>query len=158
MGTRVVDAELSGAAVTALPVAVARDLPLEKRGEFRVASGAVIKMKPTDESGDSRTHHGSCQTSAERYEGLQEMGLSSLRGRRNPFGTKFSCCLRGLNNFEKKHKVWNRHYREGNLYNAYVRAGVVRSEPAPVDPAKESWTRIEVDDGDRDEQGRSGST
>ena len=32
----------SGAAVTALPVSVAGDLPLEKRGEFRAASGAVI--------------------------------------------------------------------------------------------------------------------
>ena len=32
----------SGAAVTALPIAVAGDLPLEKRGEFRVASEAVI--------------------------------------------------------------------------------------------------------------------
>ena len=34
----------SGAAVMALPVAVAGDLPLEKRGEFRVASGAVIQI------------------------------------------------------------------------------------------------------------------
>ena len=32
----------SGAAVMALPIAGAGDLPLEKRGEFRVASGAVI--------------------------------------------------------------------------------------------------------------------
>ena len=32
----------SGAVVTALFVAVAGDLLLEKRGEFRVASGAVI--------------------------------------------------------------------------------------------------------------------
>ena len=54
----------SGAAVTALPVAVAGDLPLEKRGEFRVASGAVIpnlgkiKMKSTDESGVARSIRG----------------------------------------------------------------------------------------------------
>ena len=32
----------SGAAVTALPIAIAGDLPLEKCGEFRVASGATI--------------------------------------------------------------------------------------------------------------------
>ena len=54
----------TGAAVTALPVAVAGDLPLEKRGEFRVASGAVIpnlgkiKMKSTDESGVARSIRG----------------------------------------------------------------------------------------------------
>ena len=54
----------SGAAVTALPNAVAGDLPLEKRGELRVASGAVIpnlgkiKMKSTDESGIERTLRG----------------------------------------------------------------------------------------------------
>ena len=46
-----------GAAVTALLVAAARDLPLDKQCEFRVASGAVIpnlgkiKLKSTDESG-----------------------------------------------------------------------------------------------------------
>ena len=33
----------SGAAVTALPIAIAGDLPLEKCGEFRVASGAVMR-------------------------------------------------------------------------------------------------------------------
>ena len=32
----------SGAAVTALPIAVAGELSLEKQGEFRVASEAVI--------------------------------------------------------------------------------------------------------------------
>ena len=77
----------SGAAVTALPVAVAGDLPLDKRGEFRVASGAVIpnlgkiKMK-------CGTHHGSCQASTEGCGGLQEVGLSSLRGRRDPLGNE----------------------------------------------------------------------
>ena len=51
----------SGAAVTALPIAFAGNLSLEKRGEFRVASGAVtfnlgkIKMKSTDER-ESREH------------------------------------------------------------------------------------------------------
>ena len=46
----------NGAAVTALPIAIGGDLPLEKCGEFRVASGATIpnlgkiKMKSTDES------------------------------------------------------------------------------------------------------------
>ena len=61
----------------------------------------------------------------------------------------------------KKHKVWNRHgksirfCRKGNLYNAHVRAGDVTSELAPVEPAEESWTRMDVDDGDRDEQGEA---
>ena len=54
----------SGAVVTALFVAVAGDLLLEKRGEVRVASGAVIpnlrkiKMKSTDESGVARSIRG----------------------------------------------------------------------------------------------------
>ena len=34
----------SGAAATALPIAVAGNLPLEKCGEFRVASGAVFQI------------------------------------------------------------------------------------------------------------------
>ena len=61
----------------------------------------------------------------------------------------------------KKHKVWNRHgknirlYREGNLYNAYMRTGDVTQELAPVEPADESWTRMEVDDGQRDKQEES---
>ena len=60
--------------------------------------------------------------------------------------------------FLKRHKVWNRHgnsirfYRGGNLYNAYVRAGDVAPELAPVEPAEESWTRMKVDDGGHDEQ------
>ena len=33
-----------------------------------------------------------------------------------------------------------------------MRAGDVTSELAPVEPAEESWTRMDVDDGDRDEQ------
>ena len=53
-----------GAAVTALPVSVAGNLPLEKPGEFRVASGATIpnlgkiQMKSTDESGVERSIRG----------------------------------------------------------------------------------------------------
>ena len=80
-----------------LPVAVAGDLPLEKRGEFRVTSGAVIpnlgkiKMMSTDESG--------VQASAKRRGGVQEMGLSSLRGGRNPLVTKFSYCFGGSSSF-----------------------------------------------------------
>ena len=44
----------------------------------------------------------------------------------------------------KNHRVWNRHgksirlYREGNLYNAYVRAGDATLELAPVEPSEES--------------------
>ena len=54
----------SGAAVTALPIAIAGDLPLEKCCEFRVVPGATmpnsgkIKMKSTDESGMERTLRG----------------------------------------------------------------------------------------------------
>ena len=50
--------------MTALLVAEAGDLPLEKHGEFRVAPGAVIpnlgkiKMKSTDESGVARSIRG----------------------------------------------------------------------------------------------------
>ena len=43
-------------------------------------------------------------------------------------------------------------YREESLYNAYVRTGDVTQELAPVEPAKETWTRMEVDDGQRDDQ------
>ena len=59
-----------------------------------------------------------------------------------------------------KHKVWSRRgksirlYREGNLHNAYVRAGGVTPELAPVEPSS-SWTRMEVDDGQREEQDES---
>ena len=35
------------------------------------------------------------------------------------------------------------------MYNAHVD---VTQELAPVEPAKESWTRMEVDDGQRDKQ------
>ena len=92
----------SGAAVTALPIAVAGDLPLEKRGEFRVASGQSLpiwakskcsrRMRGNREN-TSRKHHGSCETAAECCGGLQKMGLSSLRRWRNLVGTKRSCCF-----------------------------------------------------------------
>ena len=38
------------------------------------------------------------------------------------------------------------------MYNAYVRAGDVTPETALVELAEESWTRMDVDDGDHDEQ------
>ena len=58
----------------------------------------------------------------------------------------------------KKRKVWNRHDKNirltarDNLYNAYVRIDDVTQELAPVEPTGESWTRMEVDDGQRDKQ------
>ena len=61
----------------------------------------------------------------------------------------------------KNTRFWNRHgknirlYREGNLYNAYVRTGDVTQELAPVEPAEESSTTMEVDDGQRDKQEES---
>ena len=60
-----------------------------------------------------------------------------------------------------KHKVWSlrgksiRLYREGNLYNAYVRTGDVTPELALVEPTEDSWTSMEVDDRQRDEQDES---
>ena len=77
----------------------------------------------------------------------------SLLGRNTPVALEIRAVL-------AKHKVWSRRgksmplNREGNLYNAYVRAGHVTPELAPVEPSS-SWTRMEVDDGQRDEQDES---
>ena len=135
----------------------------------RVSSGAVIpnlgkiKMKSTDEGGVAMSIRSHITEFAKPLLSAAELSRrwdSSLRGRRNPCETKFSCCFGGPSNFEK-HKVWNRHgksirlYREGNLYKAYVRAGDVIPELAPVEPAEESWTRareMDVDGGDHDDQ------
>ena len=159
----------SGAAVTALPIAVAGELPLEKRGEFRVASGAAIpdlgkiKMKSTDESGLERTLRGNitevakpllsaAEVSKRWYSLLFEDG-GTLLERNTLVASEIRTVL-------AKHKVWSRRgkstrlYREGNLYNAYVRTGDVTSELAPVEPSS-SWTRMEVDDGQREEQDES---
>ena len=120
-----------------------------------------IKIKSMHESGIERTVRGNItevsKPAAECCGGLQKMGLDSLRRWRNLAGTVFPCCLAGPSNFEKKHKVWNRHgknirlYVEGILYNAYVRTGDAQ-ELAPVEPAEGSWTMMEVDDGQRDKQ------
>ena len=156
----------SGAAVTALPIAIAGDLPLEICGEFRVASGAVIpnlgkiKMKSMDESGIERTVRGniaevskpllSAAEASKKWDSILFEDGGILLERRSPVALEVRTIL-------KKHKVWNRHgknirlYREGNLYNAYVRTGDVTQELAPVEPAEESWTRMEVDDGQREE-------
>ena len=154
--------------MTALPVAVAGNLPLEKRGEFRVASGAVIpnlgkiKMKSTDASGVARSSRGhitevaklllSAAEDSRRWDSLLFEDGRIFLERNSPVALEVLAIL-------KNHRVWNRHgksirlYREGNLYNAYVRAGRVTPELSPVEPAEESWTRLDVDDGgDRDEQ------
>ena len=93
----------SGAAVTAQPIAIAGDLPLEKCGEFRVASGATIpnlgkiKMKSTHESGIEKTFGGnitefskpllSAAEVPKRWDSLlfEDGGILS--------GTKFACFL-----------------------------------------------------------------
>ena len=159
----------SVAAVTALPIAVAGGLPLEKRGEFRVASGAVIpnlgkiKMKSTDESGIDRTLRGnitevakpllSAAEVSKRWDSLLFEDGGTLLERNTPVALEIRAVL-------AKHKVWSRRgksmplNREGNLYNAYVRAGHVTPELAPVEPSS-SWTRMGVDDGQRDEQDES---
>ena len=152
----------SGAAVTALLIAVAGDLPLEKCGEFRVASGAVIpnlgkiKKKLVDDSGIERTVRGnitevskpllSTAEASKRWDSILLEDGGILLERNPPVALEIRAIL-------KKHKVWNRHgknirlYREGNLYNAYVRTGDVTQKLAPVELAEESWTRMEVDDG-----------
>ena len=157
----------SGAAVTTLPIAIAGNLPLEKCGEFRDASGATIpnllkiKMKSTDESGIERTLRGnitevskpllSAAEVSKRWDSLlfEDGGLLLERS---------SLVALELRAILAKHKVWSRRgrlYREGNLYNAYVRTGDVTQELAPVEPAEESCTRMEVDDVQRDEQEES---
>ena len=160
----------SGAAATALPIAIAGDMPLEKCGEFRVASVAVIpnlgkiKTRSTDESGIERTLRGnitevskpllSAAEVSKRWDSLLFEGGGILLERRSPVALEIRAVL-------AKHKVWSRRgrsirlHREGNLYNAYVRTGDVTQELAPVEPAEESWTRMEVDDGQRDKQEES---
>ena len=112
----------SGAAVTALPVAVAGGLLLEKRGEFRVASGAVIpnlgkiKRKSTDESGVARSIRGhitevakpllSAAQVSKRWDSLlfEDGGI--------PFGAKFSCCFEGPSKFGQAQSLessWQEH-------------------------------------------------
>ena len=147
----------SGAAVTALPIAIAGNLPLEKCGEFRVASGATIpnlvkiKMKSTDESGIESTHRGNITEVSKPLLGAAEDSLffedgGILLERSSIVSLKIRAVL-------AEHKVWSRRgrsirlYHEGNLYNAYVRTGDVTQELASVEPAEESWTRMEVDDG-----------
>ena len=132
-----------------------------------MASGAVIpnlgkiKMKSMDESGIERTVRGnitevskpllSAAEASKRWDSILFEDGGILLERRSPVALEVRAIL-------KKHKVWNRHgknirlYREGNLYNAHVRTGDVTQELAPVEPAEESWTRMEVDDGQRDKQ------
>ena len=121
----------SGAAATALPIAIAGDLPQEKCGEFRVASGATIpnlgkiKMKSTDESGIERTLRGnitevskpllSAAEISKRWDSLLFEDGTLLLERRSPVALEIRAVL-------AKHKVWSgrgriiRLYREGNLY------------------------------------------
>ena len=135
-----------------------------------MASGAVIpnlgkiEMKSMDESGIERTVRRnitevskpllSAAEASKRWDSILFEDGGILLERRSP------CCLRGPSNFEKaqgldRHGKNIRLYREGNLYNAYVRTGDVTQELAPVEPAEESWTRVEVDDGQRDKQEES---
>ena len=153
----------SGAAVTALPIAVAGDLPLEKRGEFRVASGAVIpnlgkiKMKSMNESEIERTLRGNITEVAKTLLSVAEVSkrwdsvLFEDGGILLERNTSVALEIRAV---LAQHNVWSRRgksirlHREGNLYNAYVRTGDVTPELAPVEPSS-SWTRMEVDDGSR---------
>ena len=147
----------SGAAMTALPVAVAGDLPLEKHGEFRVASGAVIpnlgkiKMKSTDESGVARSIRGhitevakpllSAAEVSRRWDSLLFKDGGILLERNS------LCCFGGPSNFEKSQSLgssWQEHQTLPRRKLAQrVRANWTchSGELAPVEPAEESWTR-----------------
>ena len=121
-------------------------------------------MKLMDESGIERTVRGNIcgglQTAAACCGGLQKTGLASLRRWRNLVGTKILVALE-IRAVLAKHNVWSlrgrsiKLHREGNLNNAHVRTGDVTQELAPVEPAEESWTRMEFDDGQRDKQEES---
>ena len=80
------------------------------------------------------------------------MRLLSLRRRRNPLARKFSCCVGGPNSFGQAQGLPSSRHQtpppEGN--KVYVLAGDVSPELAQVEPAEESWTRL--DDGDQVEQ------
>ena len=118
--------------MTALPIAVAGDLPLEKRGEFRVASGAVIpnlgkiKMKSTDENGIERTLRGNITevakpllSSAEvskRWESLLFENGGILLERNTLVSLEVRAVL-------AKHKVWSRRGKSIRLSTAKAGAG-----------------------------------
>ena len=126
-------------------------MSFESPQEQSIPNLGKIKMKSTDESGhrevDSWTHHRSSQATVECRGGLQEMGLlllfddgGILLERNSPVASGSPC------SFGVKHSICEgRLYREGNVH---VRAGDVTPELAPVEPAEESWTRM--DDGDHD--------
>ena len=86
------------------------------------------------------------------------MGLASLRRWRNLVGTKVTCCLGNSSSFGKAQSLessWKDHQAlpRGELVQCiYVRTGDITQELAPVEPAEESWARMEVDDGQHDEQ------
>ena len=75
------------------------------------------------------------------------MGLSSLRKWRNLVGTKHSCCLGKSSSFGQAQK-------SGVVVARASGSLPRRPELAPVEPSS-SWTRMEVDDGQRDEQDES---
>ena len=101
----------SGAAVTALPVAVAGDLPLEKRGELRVASGAIIpnlgkiKMMSTDESGVARSLRGHITEVSKPLLSAAEVSKKwdflLFEDGRNSLGTKLTCGVGSESNVEQ---------------------------------------------------------
>ena len=106
--------------MTALLVAVARDLPLVKRGEFRVASGAVIqnwckiKMKSTDESGVARSIRGHITEVAKPLLSAAEVSRrsDSLLFEGGIFITRFSCCFGGPSNLGQAQRLessWQEH-------------------------------------------------
>ena len=121
-------------------------------------------MKSMDESGIERTVRGnitevskpllSAAEASKRWDSLLFEDGGILLERRSPIALEIRAVL-------AKHNVWSRRgrsirfYRESNLYNAYVRTGNVTQELAPVEPAEESWTRMEVDDGQHHKQEES---
>ena len=119
MGPRVGDVEVRpwcSSDLIALFVSVVGSLPLEKRGEFRLASGAAIpnfgkiEIKSTDESGIERSIRGHItevdNTSPERRGGFQELFSSKtedfLLERNSPVVLDVRAVL-------VEHRVWKRH-------------------------------------------------
>ena len=156
MGPRVDDGELrqwcSGDGIACFG-SVAGNLRLEKRVEFRVASGAtipnlgMIQMKSTDESGVERSIHGhitevakpllSAAEVSKRWDSylFQDGGIHLERN--SPVALAVRARL-------AKHRVWKRQgrsirlHREGNLHN--VHASWRCQTRACTGRANRSWT------------------
>ena len=101
-----------------------------------------IKVKATDESGEQRMLHGhitevakpllSAAEVSSRWDSYLFEDGGVLLERNSPIAQEVRAVL-------ARHDVWNQHgirlYREGNLYNMYVKAGDLVPMLAPVEAA-----------------------